>query len=747
MQQEQFSLRGPYSKDIRGLFEDGAVHELAAEIRSGLRLTSEQALWLFEHPAVFTLGKWASLVSAQCSPHVLYNINRHINPTNICVYSCKFCAYAKKPTEEGAYAYSLEQIAQKTREAAAVGADEVHVVGGLHPRWGLQHFQKILRTIKTVAPEIHIKGFTAVEIFWLSRKARQSVRATLEALREAGLGSLPGGGAEVFDEGVRELITAKMDSKTWLDIHRTAHHLGMHSNATLLYGHVETPAHRVEHFARLRSLQDETSGFNAFIPLAFQPHNNEMGIEYDTLGVDDLRTLAIARLFLDNFSHIKAYWIMLGQDIAQLGTHFGAHDLDGTVYEEKISRAAGGRSGMHLSADMLHRLILSVGKTPRRRNTLYQLVPRLPLPERETRNRRYLPPFFGEDWQQERWGKAHQVLKRRAEQKEICREKLPLDLLHPELWHDLLHAAWLQKSSRDSVCSIAAAVATPALSSLAALSCARRVNRIISLGSSEVAVVYSLAEVLQPQQQQGGGLMPGLEQRIKLLCSTMAAVRQQASHIEQVVAFPPALALHFKEHRQLFGELFAALKKEGGGPALTVSHHEPIPCGWRLEDYGSVLSCAHEQGLRVSGALPLFEKQGGGRDWQRFLEDLAALKDVHCDLWQVVELMVERKDAVTPSEYLQAAALMRLALGTQIIMGAPLLEMPVLSPRQGKGRGRSQHPEEKILGLLMLIGVGDLGLWPPLDWDFHSLRRIAGYVGVTLQRRGAVHLRSAAETK
>ena len=383
-QTQQASVKTFHTEDIYTLFEAGNTEELTQKMRSGLRLTKEQALWLFKHPDLFTLGKWASQVSTgEHPPQVLYNINRHINPTNICVYSCKFCAYAKKPTEKGAYAYSLEEIAKKTQEAADVGADEVHVVGGLHPRWGLDHFQKILRTIKEVAPHIHIKGFTAVEIFWLARRSKKSIADTLKALREAGLGSLPGGGAEVFDEEIRKLITAKMDSKTWLDIHRTAHNLGMNSNATLLYGHIEKPVHRINHLHLLRDLQDETAGFNAFIPLAFQPHNNEMGITHDTLGVDDLRTLAIARLYLDNFHHIKAYWIMLGQDIAQIGTHFGANDLDGTVYEEKISRAAGGRSGMLLSTGSLHHLILSAGKLPRRRSTLYKLIP-YELPQKKT---------------------------------------------------------------------------------------------------------------------------------------------------------------------------------------------------------------------------------------------------------------------------------------------------------------------------------------------------------------------------
>ena len=272
---------------------------------------------------------------------------------------------------------------------------------------------------------------------------------------------MPGGGAEVFDEEIRKLITAKLTGQEWLDIHRTAHQLGLHSNATLLYGHVEEPHHRVDHMARLRRLQDETGGFNAFIPLAFQPHNNEMGIRFDTLGLDDLRTQAVARLFLDNFDHIKAYWIMLGQDIAQLSTHFGSHDLDGTVYEEKISRAAGGRAGMMFSQSDLHRLILSAGKVPHRRNTLYELVPMDHHREDMASLRAYQPPYLGEIWPEKRFRESRRALREITEfwpwvattedsPQDILNKlpRIPSEVTHPRLWHDVMQFAELYRYQR-----------------------------------------------------------------------------------------------------------------------------------------------------------------------------------------------------------------------------------------------------------------------------------------------------------
>jgi aminodeoxyfutalosine synthase len=337
---------------------------IAKKIESGVRLSHEDAIFLYREPRLPELGWLADQANrAKNGDVVYYNVNRHINPTNICVLSCRFCAYSRKPGEVGAYAYTIEQMVAKAKEAVFEGATEVHMVGGLHPRYRLAHYADMIRAIKTAFPDLHIKAFTVVELNWMAKKERRSMSQVLDILVAAGLGSLPGGGAD-----------NKVSAELWLETHRLAHQMGLKSNCTMLYGHLEGVEHRVDHMARLRALQDETHGFNAFIPLAFQPMDNDMGISRYTSGVVDLKTIAISRLFLDNFRHIKAYWIMLGQDIAQLALNFGANDLDGTVIEEKISRMAGGRSGMIMAKNDLIRTIERADKVPCERDTLYNPV-------------------------------------------------------------------------------------------------------------------------------------------------------------------------------------------------------------------------------------------------------------------------------------------------------------------------------------------------------------------------------------
>ena len=359
---------------IKNLFNDNDIKKLSDLISSNdLRLNKQDALWLYKHDDLFLLAHLANLVcKKKHSDRIYFNINRHINPTNICVFDCKFCAFAKRANDPDAYAFSMEEIISRVKKACNEGAQEIHMVGGLHPRWGLKHFLDIISNIKKTAPNIHLKGFTAVEIQWLAKKAKFSIDKTLHCLKQAGLDSMPGGGAEIFDEQIRQKITAKLDHKSWLDIHKTAHNIGMKSNATMLYGHIENIDHRIDHLNHLRDLQDITKGFNAFIPLSFQPYNNDMNISDYTMGADDLRTIAISRLFLDNFLHIKAYWIMLGKEIAQLALSFGANDLDGTVTEEKISKSAGGQSGESLDKSSLQRLITSTGKKPYLRDSIYK---------------------------------------------------------------------------------------------------------------------------------------------------------------------------------------------------------------------------------------------------------------------------------------------------------------------------------------------------------------------------------------
>lgn len=350
--------------------------EILEAAKSGQRLSEADALYLYEYADLLELGAAADEVNrAKNKNDVYYNVNRHINPTNVCAMSCKFCAFSRKPGQAGAYEYSIDEMVEKAHDAVKAGATEVHMVGGLHPRWRFGHYLEIISAIKQAHPTLHVKAFTAVEIDWLAAKARLTIEQTLMKLKEAGLDSMPGGGAEIFHPEVRNRICdTKTDAERWLMIHRTAHSVGLRSNCTMLYGHIERLDHRIDHMRRLRELQDETEGFNVFIPLAFQPFDNSMGINRYTIGTDDLRTIAVARLFLDNFQHIKAYWIMLGQDVAQLALNFGANDLDGTVTEEKISRMAGGRAGMAMGKKEIQSLIRKANKTPVERDTLYRAV-------------------------------------------------------------------------------------------------------------------------------------------------------------------------------------------------------------------------------------------------------------------------------------------------------------------------------------------------------------------------------------
>lgn len=340
---------------------------------AGERLNQDDGIALYHYPNLFELAAVADMKNQQWnSKDVFFNVNRHINPTNICALSCKFCAFSRKPGEKGAYAFSQEEISQRAKDAWASGATEVHMVGGLHPRWKLEDYKDILRAVKKAAPEIHIKAFTAVELDWLARKARLSIKELLTELKSAGLDSLPGGGAEIFTPYIREYICdTKLTGAGWIDIHRTAHEMGMRSNCTMLYGHVEDIESRVDHMIKLRELQDETRGFNVFIPLAYQPENNHLEINRHTFGVDDLRTIAVARLMLDNFKNIKAYWVMMGPQMAQTALHFGANDLDGTVVEEKIANMAGSRSGMVFTKRDLLTLIRNADRVPVERSTTY----------------------------------------------------------------------------------------------------------------------------------------------------------------------------------------------------------------------------------------------------------------------------------------------------------------------------------------------------------------------------------------
>lgn len=364
------------------------LDRIADKVRAGQRLTAEEGLALYTSPEIHLLGELANLVrERRHGRKAFYNINRHINYTNYCVLRCKFCSFYRPWSKEGVadgYALSVEDVARRARQAADLGATEVHIVGGLHPRLPFDYYVDMCRAIKAAAPQLHIKAFTAIEIIHFTRIAqpRMGVREVLVALREAGLGSLPGGGAEIFDQRVHdEAYTNKVGEVEWFEVHRIAHEIGMYSNATMLYGHVETPAERINHLVKLRAHQDVSiaerpARFNAVIPLPFIPDHSALAHLPGPTGLTNLKTLAICRLMLDNFEHVKAFWIMQTPKLAQVSLAWGVDDLDGTVVYYDITKRDGATTHQELTVDRIRRMIREAGCEPVERDTLYNPVNR-----------------------------------------------------------------------------------------------------------------------------------------------------------------------------------------------------------------------------------------------------------------------------------------------------------------------------------------------------------------------------------
>jgi aminodeoxyfutalosine synthase len=361
---------------MTGLPSDARLRNIAAQIEAGDRVSYDDGVYLAEKVDVLTLGRLANLVRERKNGnYAYYNTNVHLNPTNVCVYRCVFCAFRSDLRTPKAYTFDGDMIRERVAEAKTMGATEMHVVGGLHHQKPFEWYVDVVRTIHEAWPDLHIKAWTAVEINWFSFLTKKPVRWVLEQMIEAGLGSMPGGGAEIFHPEIRDRICEhKADSENWIDIHRTAHELGLRTNATMLYGHIEQPWHRVDHLCRLRDLQDQTGGFQTFIPLAFHPENTGLDHIPKPSGLTDLSVMALARIMLDNFDHIKAYWIMLGEKVAQVALSFGADDLDGTVIHELIYHDAGAKTPEGLTVDQLHRLIEEAGRIPIERDTLYRRV-------------------------------------------------------------------------------------------------------------------------------------------------------------------------------------------------------------------------------------------------------------------------------------------------------------------------------------------------------------------------------------
>ena len=351
---------------------------IIGKVERGERLSFEDGVSLYESDDVFGLGRLAHKVRLRLNGNAAYyNVNRHINYTNVCVIDCQLCqgAYARKPGEEGGYTMTLESVfgfaAQKYNDSVT----EFHIVGGLNPELSFDYYLDLLTGLRERFPSVHLKAFTMVEIDFFAKITRKPLEWVVEQLLVAGLGSCPGGGAEIFSERARPLIAGhKMSGKRWLECARAVHKMGVKSNATMLYGHVETIPERIDHFVRLRELQDETQGFNCFIPLAFHPENTAYDQFLPTTGTDDLKTIAVARLMLDNFPHIKAYWVTITPELAQIALRFGADDLDGTIIEERIIHGAGSETSLGLTRQRIELLIRDAGCVPIQRDTLYNPV-------------------------------------------------------------------------------------------------------------------------------------------------------------------------------------------------------------------------------------------------------------------------------------------------------------------------------------------------------------------------------------
>ncbi|WP_075071468.1 CofH family radical SAM protein [Gemmatimonas phototrophica] len=362
---------------------DPSLRPIGEKLIRGERLTVADGALLYTSPDILGVGAMADAANrARHGDRVTFAANQHINPTNICVLrkTCVFCGYARLPKEEGAYRYTLEQVLAESDRADGTITREFHIVGGLDMQAGLEYYRTMFRALKARHPQVHIKALTAVEIAHLARIEKMTREEVLLSLREAGLDTLPGGGAETFSAAVREQIAdKKLGGMDYIDVHRTAHQLGIRSNCTMLYGHVETIDDRMQHLSMLRDLQDETGGFLAFIPLAYHPDDNELGKTLgrtgtSTTGFDDLRNLAVGRLFLDNFEHIKTHWIMVTPALSQIALHFGVNDIEGTVVREKIYHAVGASTPQGMTLPQLLQLIRGAGKAPAERNSFYQVI-------------------------------------------------------------------------------------------------------------------------------------------------------------------------------------------------------------------------------------------------------------------------------------------------------------------------------------------------------------------------------------
>jgi aminodeoxyfutalosine synthase len=363
-------------EEVRDKMPKHNLSEIAEKVEKGIRLSKGDALTLMNSNNLNSIGQLANKVRESKSGNYAYfNVNRHINLTNICVSRCKFCAFSRDKSDADAYAMTIDDVMEIARSTRNLGITEFHIVSGLHPDLPFNYYLDVISHLKETMPDVHIQAFTAVEIAYFAKIADLSIKDVLIKLKVAGLGSLPGGGAEILNHRVREAVCSKKaTAEEWLRVMRTSHNLGLKSNATMLYGHIETLEERIDHLLSLRKLQDETGGFQSFIPLPFHPNNTQLPDFKKPSAFENLKMLAVSRLVLDNFPHIKSFWIMLGLKISQLSLLFGVDDLDGTVVEEKITHAAGAETDQSISREQLLDLIFAAGRVPVERDTLYNII-------------------------------------------------------------------------------------------------------------------------------------------------------------------------------------------------------------------------------------------------------------------------------------------------------------------------------------------------------------------------------------
>ncbi len=671
------------------------MRTIAIKVESGIRISEADASWLYQYAELGELGRLANRVNLRKNGQaVFYNINRHINPTNICALSCKFCAYSKKPGEAGGYAYEIDEMLVKAGEAVLQGATELHMVGGLHPRWNFQRYVDMIAAMHKAHPEVHLKAFTAVELDWMARKAKKTIKEVMIELREAGLGSFPGGGAEIFHADVRDVICdTKVSGEQWIDTHRTAHNLGIRSNCTMLYGHIENYDHRVDHMRRLRDLQDETSGFNVFIPLAFQPFQNEMGINRYTFGADDLRTIAVARLYLDNFKHIKSYWVMLGQDIAQLALQFGANDLDGTVVEEKISHAAGGRAGMIMTRGNLENLIRRSGRIPVERTTLYSPV--------HEADRVHLTPIKNSEIDNQLSSDMASGLRDLLLSLENGDTTTPSNLWKVAMQaplHDVTaaldassHCTKQGQSLTESVFMKLEPNQTVSLFTTALRQALIQAENILLTDADQsLTVVLDTSDLTKPRP-------------LSDYVAAAKAVSPNSSIVLRGAASILATATHLGQKPT---ETLVELRRAG----LDVIEESISDEILSNADKWLVFGCAQPAEIAVIPLL-LLKSLANAPDWSSWADDVTEIRTrlAADDLIFGVALCVADKHLIMPSEYMKALALTRLVIPSPVQIWTPIHGMSVLSPLRGLGADHMMHPVMKLVSAARAFGSSSLG--------------------------------------